>query len=318
MTREQEHGGARRETDAPAGPEATGERLIPELQRGELVHAEHVARYLMAAQLAEGRRVLDAACGEGYGTAILAGAGASSAVGVDSDAAIVAHARERYGLEFATADVAALPFDGDAFDLVVSFETIEHVAEPEAVLDELTRVLAPDGLLVISTPNKHEYLVENEFHTRELTHEEFLELLRPRFPSVRVLYQQNWLTSTILGEEGMREESGERALDLEFRKVAGVEPGRELYTVAVCGAGADLAAIDEVAVAAGVYEAHELAHRLADAVRTQRHWREESEHVNAEYERVTRRIAALTGSLSWRLTRPLRAPAKLRRWWRER
>ncbi len=319
------------ETPPADGPDATGERLMPELQRGELVHAEHLARYRVAAQLAKGRRVLDAACGEGYGTAILAAAGASSAVGVDVDGATVAHARRRYGLEFAQADVAALPFAEDSFDLVVSFETIEHVSEPEAVLDEFSRVLAPEGLLVISTPNRHEYLVENEFHTREFTHEEFLALLRPRFPGVRILYQQNWLTSTILEEGQLREESGERPIDLEFCKLAGVQPGRELYTVAVCGGRTD-AALDQVAVAAEVFEAHELAARLADAVRTQHHWHEQSVHWQGQSvhwqgqsvhwqrqaDHLARDIAAMEDSWSWRLTRPLRAAAALGRRWRAR
>ena len=109
-------------------------------QHGEVVHAEHLARYQVAAQLAESRRVLDAACGEGYGTSLLVAAGAKSVVGIDSDARAVAHARRRYpGPDFIQGDVRQLPLERGAFDLVVSFETIEHVAEPEVVLDELGR-----------------------------------------------------------------------------------------------------------------------------------------------------------------------------------
>ena len=306
-----------RRGEAGFGLDPTGERLMPDAQHGELVHAEHLARYLLAAQLASGRRVLDAACGEGYGTALLAAAGTSSAVGVDVDGATVAHARRRYGLEFVQADIAALPFEDDGFDLVVSFETIEHVQDPEAVLAELRRVLAPDGLLVISTPNKLEYLVQNEFHVREFTHEEFAALLGRLFPSVHLLYQQNWLTSTILRQDGLREGSGERALAADLRKVASVEPGRELYTVALCGTCAD-AAVEQVVVAAGIYEAHELAHRLTDAIETQARWRGEADYWHDRWEQATTRLNAMALSRSWRLTRPLRAPAKLGRWWRER
>ena len=97
--------------------EVTGERLLPEQQRGELVHAQHLARYRFAAQFARGRRVLDAACGEGYGTAILAAAGARAAVGVDIDQPTVDHARAKYGLDFERADVAELPFEDGSFDL---------------------------------------------------------------------------------------------------------------------------------------------------------------------------------------------------------
>ncbi|MDP1850210.1 MAG: class I SAM-dependent methyltransferase, partial [Solirubrobacteraceae bacterium] len=125
-----------------AGLEATGERLIPEAYAGSVVLAEHLARYRLAARLAPGRDVLDAACGEGYGSAMLAAAGAASVVGIDIDAATVAHARERHGIDARQGDVGRLPFDDATFGLVVSFETIEHVAEPERALDEFRRVLA--------------------------------------------------------------------------------------------------------------------------------------------------------------------------------
>ena len=78
----------------------TGERLVPDAQRDQLIYAEHLARYFLASQLAAGRRVLDAGCGEGYGTALLAAAGAASVVGVDVDEPTIEHARERYGGEF--------------------------------------------------------------------------------------------------------------------------------------------------------------------------------------------------------------------------
>ena len=115
--------------------EATGERLVPELQHGELVHAEHLARYRLAAELADSRRVLDAACGEGYGTSMLAASGARSATGIDLDEHAVAHAQAAYPrAKFVTGDVRRLPFDDSTFDLVVSFETIEHVRDPQCGL----------------------------------------------------------------------------------------------------------------------------------------------------------------------------------------
>ena len=123
--------------------EPTGERLLPEHHGGQLVHAEHLARYRLAAQLAPGRRVLDCACGEGYGAALMAAAGAKSVTAADIDQATVDHVRDRYGIDAHRADVRCLPFEDGAFDLVVSFETIEHVQEPERALDELARVRAP-------------------------------------------------------------------------------------------------------------------------------------------------------------------------------
>ena len=120
----------------------TGERLVPDLQRGELIYAEHLARYRLAAHLVRGRRVLDAGCGEGYGVALLSSAGAASVVGVDVDEATIAEARERYGLDFQVADVADLPFEDASFDAVVCFETIEHIEDAPRAVAELKRVLA--------------------------------------------------------------------------------------------------------------------------------------------------------------------------------
>jgi SAM-dependent methyltransferase len=292
--------------------EATGERLVPELQHGELVHAEHLARYHFAAQLAHSRRVLDAACGEGYGSQILADAGAAGVVGVDVDERAVEHARSRYPLpEFQVAEVASLPFPDGSFDLIVSFETIEHVPQQEAVLAEWRRVLAADGHLIVSTPNKHQYLVENEFHEREFTHEEFVSLLEGVFPSVQLILQHNWVTSAVLDPEMAADSLGERPHEVDFYKVVGLGPGGELYTVALCGATPASAALRGVAVAASLDEAHELARRAVENERTAVMWHD-------EYQKTLRRseqtINEMRSTLSWRLTKPFR----VRRWLRRR
>ena len=277
--------------------EATGERFLPDEQRGELVHAEHLARYRFATQLASSRRVLDAACGEGYGTAMLS-AVARSATGVDVDGRTIEHARLRYpGPEFVVADVRELPFRDDSFDLGVCFETIEHVPDPERVLAELRRVMAQDGLLLVSTPNKHQYLVENEFHEREFFHEEFVQLLESRFDRVDVLLQHNWLTSAVLPARLARHASGDEPLEVELRKVAGIDPGAELYTLALCGSG-ELPPLRPAGVLAAVDEAHHLAERLIEAERTAEMWHSEYLTLVGVYE-----------SVWWRMTAPLRAVA---------
>jgi SAM-dependent methyltransferase len=275
--------------------EATGERFVPDLQRGEVVHAEHLVRYLVATQLAPSRRVLDAACGEGYGTALLHAAGASSATGLDVDERTLEHARSRHpGPDFVVADVRELPFADDSFDLVTCFETIEHVPEPNGVLVELRRVLADDGLLLVSTPNKHEYLVENEFHEREFFHEEFVALLEAHFEHVEILLQHNWLMSAVLGSKLARGASGDEALGIELRKIAAIEPGGELYTVALCGCR-DLPRLRPAGVVASVDEAHRLAERLVEAERTAEHWHSEYQTLVEVYD-----------SVWWRMTAPLR------------
>jgi ubiquinone/menaquinone biosynthesis C-methylase UbiE len=290
--------------------EATGERLMPELQHGEVVHAEHLVRYLVAAELARDCRVLDAACGEGYGTELLAAAGARSATGVDIDEGTVAHARSRHpGPHFLVGDVRELPCEDDAFDLVVCFETIEHVPNPESALSELQRVTAPDGLLIVSTPNKHQYRVENEYHEREFFHEEFVELLRARFASVEILLQHNWLTSAVLPVPAAEDQVGEQAHELALHKLVGVEPGAELYTLAVCGGG-ELPRLRGAAVAASVDEAHELARRLVEAERTAEMWHAEFKRAEDVYKQAERSLFEVYGSVWWRLTAPPRQLAE--------
>lgn len=289
----------------------TGERLLPDHYRGQLSHAEHLARYHLAVQLAPGRRVLDAACGEGYGTALLAAAGAE-AVGVDIDDTTVEHVRRHHRVDAQVADVAALPFEDGSFDLVVSFETIEHVDDPERALDELARVRAPDGHVLISTPNATEYLVQNEFHVREFGHDEFVDLLRERFTSVRVLYQHNWLTSAILDEEAMATSDGRSAVELDLAKVKGVRPGGELYMVALCGddTGVPLRA---TGVMAGTDEAHLLAHRLDDALRTQQRLNQDALDAHRRFEDIRATARWMRSTWSWRLTKPFRLHNRLRR-----
>lgn len=306
---------------------ATGERLVPSLQHGQLVHAEHLARYKLAAELAESRRVLDAACGEGYGTDLIAAAGARSATGVDLDERTIAHARALYpAAEFVPGDVRQLPFDAGAFDLVVSFETIEHVRDPERALDELRRVTDPDGLLLISTPNKHQYLAENQFHEREFFREEFLELLSTRFSKVEPLLQHNWLASAVLSPVEAGDASGTELRGTRFGKLTAVEPGAELYTLALCGNG-PIPSRRPVVVAAGLDEAHELARRLVSSEKTAESWHGEylsarkvaeswhHEYVAAkriaqdwhrEYEGANQQLLDVYGSAWWRMTSPLR------------
>ena len=180
----------------------TGERFTPECVRE--IWYEHWHRYAFAARFAPGKRVLDAACGEGYGAALLSRT-AADVVGVDVDAASVAHARARYGarphLHYEQADATALPFPPSSFDLVVSFETLEHLAAQEQLVAGFARVLAEDGLLLISSPDKLTYSDQagfrNEFHVRELYRDELLSLLEPHFPFVR-LYGQKLLFQSAL------------------------------------------------------------------------------------------------------------------------
>jgi SAM-dependent methyltransferase len=162
---------------------------------------EHVHRYAASAALAGGKRVLDVACGEGYGAAMLARA-AASVIALDIDEDAVSHARATYfepNLRFVRGDATGMPLPDASIDLVVSFATIEQIDEPERMLDEIRRVLAPGGVVVISSPNwsSLEHRDEREAYRRRLDHAEFRDLLTARFASVRV-FGQRIVASSVL------------------------------------------------------------------------------------------------------------------------
>jgi 2-polyprenyl-3-methyl-5-hydroxy-6-metoxy-1,4-benzoquinol methylase len=174
------------------GLEYTGERMIPEATDG-VTFWEHIYRYRFAAPLVRGKRVLDIACGEGYGTHALKLAGASQVIGVDVSEQACQHARAKYGVDARQGDARAIPLPPASVDVVVSFETIEHVPEPDAFLDECARVLVPGGTLVISTPDGEVYLDgqhTNQFHCSEMPEREFVAKLEARFRGVKLFSQR--------------------------------------------------------------------------------------------------------------------------------
>jgi 2-polyprenyl-3-methyl-5-hydroxy-6-metoxy-1,4-benzoquinol methylase len=227
------------ELDLAAGDAEIPERFIPDEMGEGMVAAEHLCRYWWAAQFAPGRRVLDAGCGIGYGSNMLAEAGAAEVHGVDIAEPVIEAAAQGAGpgVTFATGDVAALDLDADSSDLVVCFEVIEHVEDTDAVLDELARVLAPGGLLLISSPNRDRYVPGNPHHRYEFLPDELKAELERRFKQVRLLRQHDWLASAIL-EDGAFADAGGAPIDgLEVRKLIGHEPGAETYTLALASDG---------------------------------------------------------------------------------
>lgn len=173
------------------------ERIVPgEAEPG--VDAVHLKRYDFAAPFCAGRRVLDAACGVGYGSARLAEA-AADVVGVDVSVEAITYAQSHYAaanVSFAAMDVAALGFDDATFDVVCSFETIEHVEDPGSVLTEFARVLNEDGVLVISTPQvgRTTRTPENPYHRIEFARNDFEMLMQLHFESVAMYGQRRLQT----------------------------------------------------------------------------------------------------------------------------
>jgi len=179
---------------SPALESQWEERLDP--RRTHPLWGEHRARYRFAQTHARGARVLDAACGNGYGTAMLRAAGAVDVFGIDLSADAIAFAQGHYSagnVRFLRADLEILPFRDGSFDLVTCFETIEHVRRPEDAVRELLRVLTPAGGLLVSSPNGAFFASGhsgNPFHHTEFRVEELASLLEPHFERVRVFGQR--------------------------------------------------------------------------------------------------------------------------------
>ena len=218
---------------------ATGERFIPEEMAGEVIDAEHQSRYRLAARHVRGLRVLDAGCGVGWGGQILLDAGACSVVGVDIAPEAVADAVRRVPAgRFTVGDLAALPVATASIDVVVCFEAIEHVEEPHRALDELARVLAPGGSLLVSSPNPFVYPAGNEFHIHEFPPHELLDAVIARFGEGRLVRQQTLLASLLAEGVEDREPSDMEAV---IRTVVPMTADQDRYSMVVTGkVGANL------------------------------------------------------------------------------
>lgn len=167
----------------------TGERTAPGIAEENYWFQRHVVAYRFAAELVRGRRVLDAGCGEGYGTAILAGT-ARKAFGIDVDRNVVGRAVSRYPrAQFEPADLREIPFPRGSFGAVVSLQVIEHMPSPADFVAECARVLEPEGMLIISTPNRLTFSpdgLRNPFHTFEFSPDDLRATLRQHFSEIRM------------------------------------------------------------------------------------------------------------------------------------
>ena len=214
--------------------EFTGERLIPGEVDVDLLN-EHMARYHFAVRLARGKRVLDAGCGAGYGSAALAEA-AEKVTAIDIAQDAVDHARANYqagNLAFEQASCTALPYEDGAFDLVVAFEVIEHLEEWREFLKEARRVLAPSGQFIVSTPNRLYYTESrgaegaNPFHVHEFDFAEFTAELKEFFPHVSMFLENH--------VEGVTFQPHEHGHTVEVRvDAAEAVPDESHFFLAVC------------------------------------------------------------------------------------
>jgi SAM-dependent methyltransferase len=220
------------------------ERYLPQMT-GAHISYEHWHRYLFAARLVAGKAVLDVACGEGYGSRLMAGA-AASVVGVDVDADAVRDAAASYpaaNLTFLCGSAEQIPVEGEhVFDVVVSFETLEHLAADGQLrfVAEVKRLLKPDGLLLISTPNRPVYTDRsghhNPYHLREFDRPEFTDYLRGHFAHIEILCQRVYPGSYIWNADRPVNTYTEHQLALKAGRFEPVHEDRkeQLYFIAAC------------------------------------------------------------------------------------
>lgn len=285
------------ERAAAANPAAfTGERLTNAVT-GQL-EAEHYHRYLLALGFCQGRDVLDVATGEGYGAAMLAQR-ARAVCACDVAAEAIARAGvtfRRPNLRFVVGEAGALPMPDASVDVVTCFEALEHFAEQARFLDEVRRVLRPGGVLLVSTPDREIYsqpgAAPNPYHVRELTRQEFRDLLGGRFAHVALARQRAVAASVLLPEDAATGHLVFERNDSDYF-VCETELPRAPYLLA-CASDAALPRLPSSLLI--------LHGDLDGAMREQAALRA----ARIEAESVMHRLRAIESSTVWRATAPLR------------
>ncbi len=210
----------------------TGERLIPGKVDADLFN-EHFVRYRYAQDYSVAKNVLDTGCGVGYGSCHLAEL-AHTVVGVDNDPETIQYACRHYSranVQYVVGDCQELPFRSESFDVITSFELIEHLPDTKRYLTEIRRILRTGGMFIVSTPNRSVYGEHrggeaNPFHVREWDFDEFVALLKEHFAFVEVLGQSHIPTVGILNPA--------KAAKVSAAVEAGPAPAKADYFVCIC------------------------------------------------------------------------------------
>lgn len=228
--------------------EFTGERFVPGASSiDSQLAVEHFHRYYSVLPFVNGKSVLDIACGEGYGSVLLADR-AVEVVGIDISEVCIEHARQTYAgsfknVRFLQGEMQAIPMAASSVDVVVSFESLEHISsvDQKKFIKEVSRVLRSDGLLFISTPNTAIYAEENTaanpFHLHEVDLMEFRSLIQAEFPFLRI-YEQGLDVVSVLADRANL--SSKNVPVYNWRKNAVMADGKYLLAVASKRALGDL------------------------------------------------------------------------------
>ncbi len=182
----------------------TGERLISKIMNEDTFL--HLHRYAIAFDYIKDKKVVDIACGEGYGSFLMSKYAKNFTV-IDIDEDTIINANSKYknnNLSYLQGDVSEIPLQSSTIDAVISFETIEHTTKHDEIMQEIKRVLKPDGLLIMSSPDKSNYSEKrgfiNKYHVKELYSEEFKNLIKKYFKYDKMLFQRYFHGSMIFSE----------------------------------------------------------------------------------------------------------------------
>jgi len=221
--------------------EWTGERYVPWVEVGE-IHYEHLHRYRFAKEFVKGKKVLDLACGEGYGSLMLSEE-ADEVTGIDIDQTTISHASSKYlreNLKFLKGSITDIPIkDEKIFDVIVCFEALEHIEEHDKLLREVKRLLKSDGIFIVSTPNKRIYAdqpnYQNPFHLKELYFDEFMDLLSNNFQHVYFYGQKVYPSSNIFPLHKESGPSKDFAIEKGYKEFVFLPPEKKsaMYFIAV-------------------------------------------------------------------------------------
>lgn len=209
------------------------ERMVPEFHHDSIIYGEHLVRYVSAKLLVKDKVVLDIASGSGYGTASLAES-AKKIYGVDVSPEAIAYAKEHYSrknIQYLLGDGSHIPLEDSSVDIVVSFETIEHIEDYRTFMSEVKRVLRRDGIFLLSTPNDIEFAEGNHFHVHEFNHDELKKLVGDYFSHTKEYFQADWVYSGIHTEDEITKQGSMR---LEVMNVLPLSMEKVLYFFMIC------------------------------------------------------------------------------------
>lgn len=287
------------------------ERMVPEFHKGTLTYAEHLTRYIAARDIVATKTVLDIASGSGYGTQLLAET-AKKVYGVDVNEPAIKYAQAHYGatnIEYKVGDGVSIPLDDDSVDVVITLETIEHIEDYRHFIKELKRVLKPDGLLIVSTPNELEFAEGNHFHLHEFEYQELVDVLKQDFKNIDSYFQSTWKYVAI-GPESMIRKEG--AITTPTLNLAPKPAEQDLYFYLLCSNRKINEKPEMVAALGEHYSDRQLVAKESDHAKHENELQEKIRNLESENNELVaaknylnKQIADITHSKTFRLAKKI-------------